>query len=217
MFGNLFCALPKGKGDVDAELEPAAIVTTDVKCIATFQEASSGMLGGMTKEVSQTDSTVLVDENLGDGLEKCIDVPIQHDLDMDDDTPVGEKTCGDELVLGALQWTDSQLVSDNLDIALVGSQHLDTVIREIAQPPSGRYGLRKSMRRRGKKTQQLAKVTKEDIKTPFRNTLIYKEPDGTKHIMPFESFLDVSWRLQHGSRVRRLREHDASCIVLFFK
>ena len=61
-----------------------------------------GTLRGMTKEEAQMDSTILVDDDLGDGLEQPIDVPIQQDLAMDDNTPIRETTCGDELVLGAL-------------------------------------------------------------------------------------------------------------------
>ena len=64
-----------------------------------------------------------------------------------DDTLVVTTTCGDELVLGTLQREDSRFVGDKLDVASIGSQHLETVIEEIAQPPWGRYGLGKTARR----------------------------------------------------------------------
>ena len=70
---------------------------------------------------------------------------------MDNNTHVGETTCGDELVLGTLQWEESQFVDDNLDVASVGSQHLETEIGEIAQPPLGRYLLSYFARKRARK------------------------------------------------------------------
>lgn len=54
------------------------------------------MIGVMTKEVVQMDSMVLVDDDPSDGLEKHKDIPIQQDLDVDDETPIGESTCGRE-------------------------------------------------------------------------------------------------------------------------
>jgi hypothetical protein len=86
---NLFCASKERTGDVRVELGLAATVTTDVKCSDMFQDASSGTLGCMTEEATQMHSMVLVDDDSGDGLEQCTDVPIQQDLDVDDDTPVG--------------------------------------------------------------------------------------------------------------------------------
>ena len=95
----------------------------------------------------------MVDDNPGDGLEKCTDVPIQQDLAMDDDRMVGATTYGDELVLGAVQWEHCWFVGDKLDVASVGSKHFDTVIGEINQLPWGSCGLSKYTRRRSKKRQ----------------------------------------------------------------
>lgn len=77
-------------------------------------------------------------------------MPIQQDLARDDETPVRATTCGDKLVLGALQQVDDQFIGDNLNVRSVGSQHLETLIGEITQPPWGRCGLSKSVRRRAK-------------------------------------------------------------------
>lgn len=110
-------------------------------------------------------------------------MPIQQDLAMDENTLVGATTCGDKLVLGALQREDSQFVSDKLDVALVGSQHLETMIGEIALPPWGRCVLSKSARRRAKKRQQLAKVMEEETEIPFKNAMVYEESNGTKHVL----------------------------------
>lgn len=181
--GNLLCALEKWKGYVGVELRLAAIVTTDIKCTGKFQEASNGTLGGMIKEVAQIDSMVLVDDNLSDRLEKCTYVPIQEELAIDDDTHIGATMFGDELVLDAVQWVDSWSIGEHSDAISVGSQDLETVIREIAQPPLGRYGLSKYAKRRAKKRQQLVKVAKEETDTPFWNALIYEESDMTKHVV----------------------------------
>lgn len=66
---------------------------------------------------------------------------------MNDGVPVGVETCGDKLVSGTLQWEDSHLDGDKMDVALDGSQHLEIAITKITQPPLGRNVLSKFARK----------------------------------------------------------------------
>ena len=56
-------------------------------------------------------------------------------------------------------------------------------------------------------------MTEEEDEPLLGNALSYEAPNGTKHVRPYESRLDISWRLQHGPGVRRPREHSATLIV----
>ena len=56
-------------------------------------------------------------------------------------------------------------------------------------------------------------MTEEEDEPQLGNALSYEAPNGTKHIRPYESRLDIAWRLQHGPGVRRLRERSAALII----
>ena len=56
-------------------------------------------------------------------------------------------------------------------------------------------------------------MTKEEDESPLGNALSYEAPNDTKHIRPYESRLDIAWRLRHGPGVRRPRECSATLIV----
>ena len=56
-------------------------------------------------------------------------------------------------------------------------------------------------------------MTEEEDEPLFGNALSYEAPDDTKHVRPYESRLDIAWRLQHGPGVRRPRESRATLIV----
>ena len=63
---------------------------------------------------------VVLDDNSGDVLTQHKYAPILHDLDTNDDLPIGAKTSGDKLALDTLQRADSRFDDDNLDIASGG-------------------------------------------------------------------------------------------------
>ena len=56
-------------------------------------------------------------------------------------------------------------------------------------------------------------MTEEEDESPLGNALSYEAPNDTKHVRPYESRLDIAWRLRHGLGVRRPREHSAALIV----
>ena len=56
-------------------------------------------------------------------------------------------------------------------------------------------------------------MTEEEDEPPLGNALSYEAPNGTKHVRPYESRLDIAWRLWNGPRVRRPRERSAVLIV----
>ena len=122
-------------------------------------------------------------------------MPILDHLDIDDDLPIGATTWGDKLALDTLQRAANRFDGDNLDVASGGSQHLETEIREIAQSPPMRNELSKFAKRRARRKQQKDKVTEEEDEPPLGNTLSYEAPNDTKHIRPYESRLDIAWRL----------------------
>ena len=90
---------------------------------------------------------------------------------------------------------------------------METKIGEITQSPLMRNELSKSTKRQTRRKQQKAKVTENEDEQPFENALSYEAPDSTKHVRPYESRLDIAWRLRHGSGVRRPRECSAELIV----
>lgn len=137
--------------NIVVEPELTTTVTTDVECSNTFQKMGSGMLEDMTEVATETDVKVLLDDNPGDGLKQHRYVPILHDLDTDNDLPIGTKNWGDKLALDTLQRADSQFDGDNLDVASGGSQHLETEIRKITQSPPMRNELSKSAKRRARR------------------------------------------------------------------
>lgn len=144
---DLFCASRKQKCNVGDKLGLETIVTENAKCNGTFQDADSGTLRGMKDEVVQMDTIILLDDDLGDGSKQCTKSPIQQDVMLNDSAMVGVETCGDELVLGALQLEDNWLDGNETDVAPDGSQHLEMVIVEIVQLALGRNVLSKSVRR----------------------------------------------------------------------
>ena len=75
----------------------------------------------MTEVATEMDVKVVFDDNPGDGLKQHRYVPILHDLDTNDNLPIGVKTWGDKLALDTLQWADSWFDGDNLDVASGGS------------------------------------------------------------------------------------------------
>ena len=89
----------------------------------------------MTDDVVQTNIIVLLGDDFSNGSKKCPKTPIQQDVPMNDNTLVREETCGDELVLGAIQPKDSWIDGDETNVASDGSHHLETVITKIAQLP----------------------------------------------------------------------------------
>ena len=105
---------------------------------------------------------------------------------------VEEETCGTKFILGTFHPEDNWLDGNEMYVSLDGSQHLETVIAEITQTPSGRNMLSESVRKRAKKKQHLEKVAKEVTETPLWNEMTFEELDGTKHILQFESCLHMA-------------------------